>query len=277
MDDTVSALLAEVSYCPGHEARRLLLAAVQQEPSWLIGNPSVSSRAADMFRKMVARREHGEPLQYIEGTVQFGPLVLRSDSRALIPRPETERLWELSVELIRGSTSPVIIDVCTGSGNLALALKHTFATARVIGVDLSPQALLLAQENATITGLDIEFLAGDLFAALPPELHRKAALVISNPPYVAAAELEDLPADVRDHEPTDALVSGPAGTEILARIANEAADWLRPGGVVACEIGETQGDLCLDLFAQYGPRVEEDMAGRPRYILGRAPLRPNVH
>lgn len=230
-----------------------------------------------MFRKMVARRERGEPLQYIEGTVQFGPLVLRSDSRALIPRPETERLWELSVELIRGSTSPVIIDVCTGSGNLALALKHTFPTARVIGVDLSPRALLLARENAIITGLDVEFSAGDLFAALPPELHRNAALVISNPPYVAAAELEDLPADVRDHEPTDALVSGPAGTEILARIATEAIDWLRPGGVVACEIGETQADQCLDLFAQYAPQVKKDLAGRPRYILGRAPQRRNVH
>lgn len=273
----MSALLAEVSSCPGHEARRLLLAAVDKDSGWLIGNPTVPPQAADIFRQMVARRERGEPLQHIEGTVQFGPLVLRSDSRALIPRPETERLWELSVELIRGSAAPVIIDVCTGSGNLALALKHTFPTARVIGIDISPRALVLAQENAAITGLDVEFLEGDLFSALPRELHRNAALVISNPPYVTVAELEDLPADVRDYEPTHALVSGPAGTEILARIALEAIDWLGPGGVIACEIGETQADQCVDLFAQYNPRVEKDLAGRPRYILGRAPQRRDVH
>ncbi len=116
-----------------------------------------------LFRANVARWRSGEPLQYIEGDVHFGPIVLRIDPRALIPRPETERLWELAVARLAGIDNATIIDLCTGSGNLALALKQEFPGARVIGIDNSEEAIMLAKENAADLGLAVEFVEGDLF------------------------------------------------------------------------------------------------------------------
>lgn len=277
MEHTAQSLLADVPDVPDHETRRLLLAAAGAETAWLLGNPVVGTETVARFRRLVERRRRGEPIQYIEGWVQFGPLVLRSDDRALVPRPETERLWEISTDLIRGLASPVIVDLCTGSGNLALACKSEFPFARVIGTDISAAALSLAVENAGIVGLDVEFCRGDLFTALPTELCGQVDLVVSNPPYIAFTDVGALPIDVREFEPREALVSGRAGTEMLARIAAAAMDWLRPGGLVACEIGETQGEQCLELFAGYEPRVARDLADRPRYIIGSAPRSRDLH
>ncbi len=277
MDMRVSALLAEVPDIAGHEVRRLLAAATGMTTAATIGDPLVGEREAALFRGYVRRRRLGEPLQYIEGTASFGPLELAIDSRALIPRPETERLWEIAVGLISGTAAPVIVDLCTGSGNLALACKLAFPTATVVGVDSSPAALELAEENSRRTGLAVEFRRGDLFAGLSPALRGVVDLLISNPPYVATAELADLPSEVKDYEPRDALLAGPAGTEILQRIAAEAGEWLRPGGVIACEIGESHGEACRSLFADLEPRIERDLSGKVRYLLGRAPTESNLH
>lgn len=276
MAPTLSHLLAQVPDLADHEARRLLLLAAGADPVWMIGDPDVSPSVAEQFRRHVARRRSGEPLQYIEGTVQFGPLELLIDERALIPRPETERLWELLAG-ISELGSAVIVDLCTGSGNLALALSHSFPGANVFGVDSSTAAVALAQENASKTMLNVRFLEGDLFEPLPESLLGNVDLVVSNPPYIAEAEVVDLPGEIRDHEPIAALEAGPTGLEILNRIAGEAVDWLRPGAIIACEIGETQGEDCLRIFSDFDPRIERDLAGRPRYILGRAPHRRDVH
>ncbi len=199
----------------------------------------------------------------------FGPFELQSDGRALIPRPETERLWELAVGEMTG-TPAVIVDLCTGSGNLALACKLSFPRARVYAVDISAGALDLARTNRDLLGLEVDFREGDLFAALPAELNGRVDLLISNPPYVAQAEIQQLPREVREYEPLQALVAGDRGTEVLARIAAAGVEWLAPHGVIACEIGESQGRDCLQLFAAYDPRIESDLAGRDRYVLGRA-------
>lgn len=250
------------------DARRLLLAAAQRTPAWLVGDPVVSPEISARFDSAVRRRRAGEPLQYIEGSVQFGPLMLKVDARALIPRPETERLWELATGLIGDQTHPTIVDLCTGSGNLALALKFRFPDARVIGADLSVDAISLAKENAAGLGLDVEFVVGDLFSALDGSLRRKIDLVVSNPPYVSSRDWEQLPPEVRDFEPFDALVGGVRGTEVLSAIAAAAQAWLKPGGSVICEIGETQGDECGSLFAAYHPEILEDLTKRPRYVVG---------
>ncbi len=269
MELFAESLLAEVPDLPRHVARRLVLLAAEQQSEWLIGNPPVGVETAMRFRSYVARRRSGEPLQYIEGTVQFGPIELGADRRALIPRPETERLWELAVAEV-GSDPAVIVDLCTGSGNLALACKLSFPGARVYAVDISAGALDLARTNRDLLGLEVEFQEGDLFAALPAELSGRVDLLISNPPYVAQSEIQQLPREVREYEPLQALVAGDQGTEVLARIAREASNWLSPRGVIVCEIGETQGTECLELFAAYDPRIESDLAGRHRYVLGRA-------
>lgn len=276
MSVSIAALLAEVPDLAGHEARRLLLVAAKEQATWLIGEAQVDSATVERFRRLVGRRRSGEPLQYIEGSVAFGPLEIRADQRALIPRPETEGLWELAVSEMTNDPA-VVVDLCTGSGNLALACKHSFPGAEVFAVDISPAAIELAQDNRDQLQLDVDFRIGDLFDALPQRLQGAVDLLVSNPPYVREGEIAVLPREIREYEPMQALVAGPRGTEVLTRIAAEGAKWLAPQGVIACEIGETQGGDCLGLFAAYDPRIERDLAGRARYVLGRAPQRRQVH
>ncbi len=236
---------------PAHELRRLRAVAADD----------------DHLGELVQRRRAGEPLQYLEGTVQFGPLELAADERALVPRPETERLWELAADAL-GDAGPgqVIVDLCTGSGNLALALKHVFPRAQVFGTDTSEDALALAKENAARTGLDVAFLHGDLFEPLPRKLMGRVDLVVANPPYVAAGT--ELPADVL-REPPEALFAGPAGTEVLARIGDDVPWWLAPGGWLFVEIGEDQADDAMALFPHLDREVRTDLTNRPRYLVGR--------
>jgi release factor glutamine methyltransferase len=250
---------------PRHEHERLRRAVTGRRTL----EPPRGSEAAALAA-LEARRSSGEPLQYLEGTADFGPLELMVDRRALIPRPETEQLWELaSAVLGKAGPGTVIVDIGTGTGALALALKHMFSEARVFAVDSSPPALALAAENQRATGLEVALLGGDLFAPLPAELRGRVDLIVSNPPYVAEAEWRDLPVDVRDHEPREALVAGPAGTEVLARIADEAQWWLGVGGCAVCEIGETQGGEVLDLFAAFDAEIRQDLAGRDRFVVAR--------
>jgi len=253
---------------PEHELRRLAVAVTGRTAASLALDPSLSAEEQRRLDNLVARREAGEPLQYLERTVDFGPLTLKIDHRALIPRPETERLWEEAVRSL-GDAGPgtVIVDLGTGSGCLALALKHAFPEARVFATDTSEDALSLAKENAALTGLDVAFLHGDLFEPLPANLRGRIDLVVSNPPYVASDD--PLPAEIRDHEPHEALFAGPAGTEVLARIADEAYWMVGVGGWVLCEIGDGQADEALRLFAAFDREVRKDLAGRDRILVAR--------
>ncbi len=169
------------------------MAAVGATPNWFLGDPEVSQHAAQQFFDLVERRRRGEPLQYIEGNVAFGPLELIIDERALIPRPETERLWELAVDLLSDVQDATVVDLCTGSGNLALSLKHAMPKARVVGTDLSSEAIALANENAVALSLATEFYQGDLFEALPSDLCGTVDMIVSNPPYIATTDLDGLP------------------------------------------------------------------------------------
>lgn len=215
------------------------------------------------------RRLDGEPLQYIEGTAAFTDFDVRVDERVLVPRPETEGLFELVVA--EAPNPRVIVDLGTGSGVLAIALARRFDTAEVHAVDRSPGALELARANAADLGVSVHFHLGDLFAPLPGGLAGGVDLLVSNPPYVREDEWQTLPVDVR-HEPREALIAGPLGTEMLARIAGEAGPWLASGAIVACEIGEDQGPAVTQLFGPLGEvRVVDDLARRPRYVWVRTP------
>lgn len=267
---SAAGLLAEASSLPRHEAERLLLAASGLTRRSLVLAGDLAPAVVERFRTMVARRAEGRPLQYVEGTVQFGPLELAIDDRALIPRPETEQLWELVVHSVAEAPA-VVIDLCTGSGNVALACKHVWPDATVYAVDLAEGAAALARENARRTGLEIVVCEGDLFDPLPRTLRGDVDVVVSNPPYVTLAEAATLPTEVRDHEPGMALVAGPRGDEVLARIAAAAPDWLRPGGLIACEISESQAAAATRHFARFRAQVRPDLAGRPRFVIGRMP------
>jgi release factor glutamine methyltransferase len=239
------------SRLPAHEQRRLRRLGV-----------------ADL-EALARRRLGGEPLQYIEGSAAFTDFEVEVDSRVLVPRPETEGLLELAVT---AAVEPgVIVDLGTGSGVLAIALARRFPGADVHGVDTSRPALEVAVANARRLGVDISFHLGHLFEALPPALVGSVDLVVSNPPYVSEAEWDDLPADVR-REPRQALVAGPEGTETLLAIAGSAPRWLRPGGLIVCEIGEKQAGRLLPAFTSVGQvEVRRDLAGRDRYLLVRCP------
>ncbi|MBT8200837.1 MAG: peptide chain release factor N(5)-glutamine methyltransferase [Acidimicrobiia bacterium] len=252
-----------------YEVRRLMALALDVPVSQLGLIDTIHPKVRARFDALVDRLLIGEPLQYIEGTVEFGPLELNIDRRALIPRPETENMWDLIVRDISTSDVPdpkVIVDLCTGSGNLALALKWAYPESRVIGTDLSADAIDLARENGELTGLGVEFHRGDLFDPLDRSLLGSVDLLVANPPYVG--EFEEVPAVVRDYEPPGALFAGPDGLGVIERITSEMGEWLSSGARVFIEIGETHGKAVADMMGPGQVRIEKDQSGRPRYAIG---------
>ncbi len=217
---------------------------------------------------LVARRLGGEPLQYIEGTAAFGPLDLLVDERVLVPRPETEGLFEIASKMVRNPE--VIVDLCTGSGALALALKNEFPSAAVFATDVSEAAIEVALENRHRNRLDIYLAEGDLFDPLPASILGEVDLLVSNPPYVSEVEFDSLPEDVK-REPRIALVAGRTGLEVIQAIGASASQWLRPGGVLVCEIGEKQGVSASSSFLDLPTVIRKDLSGRDRYVVAVKP------
>ena len=262
------------SRLPYHEVRRLIETLTEESVE---ADRPLPPGIAAATETLIKKRRAGVPLQYLEGYVDFGPVRVSVDERALIPRPETEQLWELVTRLVPASLPSVIVEIGTGSGALALALAHTYPRAEVIATDISPPALELARENIRDNRWEagrIDVREGDLFDAVPLSLRGEVDIVVSNPPYVAESEWSGLPAEVRT-EPYAALVAGPRGTETLERLAGEVCEWLRPSGTVAVEVGETQADEVFEAFCAGGidARIHNDLAGRPRFVWG-GPLRP---
>jgi release factor glutamine methyltransferase len=220
------------------------------------------------LEELVARRLDGEPLQYIEGSAAFANLDLVVDERVLVPRPETEGLFEIAARMVRNPE--VIVDLCTGSGALALAMKHEFPSAAVFATDISQDAVDVATENRFRSQLDIYLTVGDMFDPLPASLLGEVDLLVVNPPYVSDAAFRDLPEDVK-REPRVALVAGPTGLEAIQTVGASASRWLRPGGVLVCEIGETQGVSAPSSFLDLPTVVRKDLSGRDRYVVAVKP------
>lgn len=237
---------------PPHELKRLKAIAGPSKP----------------LDELVERRRAGEPLQYIEGTASFGPLDLVVDERVLVPRPETEGLYEVAVRMVRNPR--VIVDLCTGSGALALALKEAFPTASVFATDISSEAIEVAKINRDRLQLDVRLAVGDLFDPLPRSILGEVDLLVTNPPYVAESEYASLPADVK-REPRAALVAGPTGLEVIEAIGASASEWLRPGGVMVMEIGERQGVSAVSSIVALTTVVRRDLNGRDRYLVAVKP------
>ncbi|HLM65909.1 MAG TPA: peptide chain release factor N(5)-glutamine methyltransferase [Longimicrobium sp.] len=222
------------------------------------------------FKGRLLRRAKREPLQYIEGEAHFRELRLRVDPRVLIPRPETEQLVQRVLEWAAGRPGLAAADVGTGSGAIALALATEGPFERVVATDVEPGALEAARANHALAAPEaaVEFRLGDGLAPLAGE--RFDALV-SNPPYVANAERASLDTEVRDWEPAAALFAGDDGLEVIRRLVAGAPSVLKPGGLLALEIGAEQGAAVAELVRAAGgfgaPRVEKDLAGRDRIVL----------
>ena len=252
---------------PRHECERLLMQVTGASRTAVTAGMPLDDETAMAYSVLCKRRVAGEPLQYIEGSVPFGTAMIMVDRRVLIPRPETEYLWERAT--LAPTESPrVIVDLCTGSGALAVALSLSFPDAQVWATDISSDALEVARANVQANEAKVELCEGDLFDALPDDLHGRIDLFVANPPYVNAAD--ELPAEVADWEPRLALVAGEEGRAAIRAISDELATWMAPGGWFLIEIGETQGDL-VELFGDsfVEVRIEEDLTRRPRYLVGR--------
>jgi release factor glutamine methyltransferase len=266
---------------PG-EAWRVVEEASGFDRAQLVGHlASVApARAAASVDEMVARRLAGEPLQYVLGQWGFRRLDLLVDRRVLIPRPETEVVAEVAIDEVRRlvpwdrRTPPLVADIGTGSGAIALAVADEVGRARVWATDVSADALAVARANlagaGSLVGPRVRLLTGSWLEPLPADLRGRLDVVVSNPPYVAADE--DLPAEVADWEPVGALVSGPTGLEGIEAVVSGASAWLARPGAVVVEIAPHQADEASAMAAAVGfdeVEVRSDMADRPRVLVGR--------
>jgi release factor glutamine methyltransferase len=221
---------------------------------------------AARFAEALARRGEGTPLQHLTGEQPFFGLTLTVRPGVFVPRPETETLVERCLEVLEAVEAPRVADVGTGTGAVALALRSRRSDAAVFATDASPEAVALAGENARLSRLEIEVLEGDLLSPLPSSLRGGLDLVVSNPPYLDPEELAAAPREVRADPPRALL----GGTDVHRRLAREAAEWLRPGGWLAMEIGAGQGREVAALLSGYRDvEVARDLAGLDRVVRGR--------
>jgi release factor glutamine methyltransferase len=283
-------------------AELLLMHALERDRAWMYGHPeeSLDPAAAEKFRALIARRAAGEPVQYLTGKQEFWGLEFEVTPAVLIPRPETEhvmevalaRLGERGIKIHMDTGAPRetlrVADVGTGSGCLAVALAWELPHAEVLATDISAPALEIARRNAARHGVAerVHFLQHDLLTGLAQTdpsgavaRHAMAAstqnrplfdLIVSNPPYIARNEAEQLQREVRDHEPHAALFGGPTGTEMYQRLIDQARDQLRDRGILVLELGHDSAEHVRGIFdaqpAWTKVAITMDLAGIPRVL-----------
>ena len=283
-------------------AELLLMHALERDRAWMYGHPeeSLDPAAAEKFRALIARRAAGEPVQYLTGKQEFWGLEFEVTPAVLIPRPETEhvvevalaRLGERGIKIHMDTGAPRetlrVADVGTGSGCLAVALAWELPHAEVVATDISEPALEIARRNAARHGVAerVHFLQHDLLTGLAQTdpsggvaRHAMAAstqnrplfdLIVSNPPYIARNEAEQLQREVRDHEPHAALFGGPTGTEMYQRLIDQARDQLRDHGILVLELGHDSAERVRGIFdaqpAWTKVAITMDLAGIPRVL-----------
>jgi release factor glutamine methyltransferase len=222
------------------------------------------------LRELVKRRGTGEPLQHLLGTVEFCGRSFRCDKRALVPRPETEQLIELLITHFKSEIADSrMIDVGTGSGIIALTLAAEFPKAEIVGADISEDALMLARENAERLGLAdrVHFLQSNLLESVRPQVD----LIVANLPYVSTEDRHNLSREVL-HDPEVALFAGARGDELVRQLIGQASSWLRPGGMLAMEIGIGQSEALVAALAEKNYRdisTEKDYSGVIRFLFAR--------
>jgi release factor glutamine methyltransferase len=271
-----------------------LLAHVLGWPRWRLVTEQGRRLTQDEFGRyltLLRRREQREPLAYLLGTREFWSLPLAVSSGVLIPRPETETLVEAALAILReacpqgrtpdpqepsrGAGPPVILDLCTGTGAVAIALARELPGAAVLATDVSRRAIRIARRNAETHGVAdrVTFLRGDLWHALNGyAMDHQADLIVSNPPYIPSEAIPRLMPEVQ-WEPRRALDGGPDGLRFHRRIISHAPRHLRPGGFLLLEIGTDQASEVARLVKAWGgfeaPRVLQDLAGRERVMVSR--------
>jgi release factor glutamine methyltransferase len=263
-------------------AELLLMHVFGCDRSYLYTHPEeeLAAGKSDRYLRLIAERATGKPTQYITGHQEFWGLDLEVTPAVLIPRPETEHVVEAVLDLARrqglGGEAPIsLVDVGTGSGAIALALALELPRAAVFATDFSVAALEVAQRNAARLGFAerVTFVQGDLLAPLLATHAGRLDFVVSNPPYVGAAELDSVQREVREFEPRLAWGGLERDTEIYERLLPQAEGALRPGGHLVVEIGYKMREAVVGLFGAPWTEVEvrPDLAGIPRVVTARKP------
>lgn len=255
------------------DAQLLLAHRLGRPRAWLIAHDDEALDAADAaaFDAAVVRRAAGEPLAYLVGSREFHGLDLQVDPRVLVPRPDTEVLVEWALELLGDLDVPAprVVDLGTGSGAIALAVRHACPAARVTATDVSAGSLEVARANAERLALPVEFVHGPWWAPLGG---RRFELALSNPPYIRA---DDAHLAALGHEPRGALTPGPSGLEALEILAAGAGAQLEPGGWLLLEHGFDQAEAVRALLGRHGlvdAATRADLAGQPRCTGARRPI-----
>lgn len=264
----------------GQEARWLVerVSGYSAAELFLNGAEAASARSVAFFDELVTRRCTGEPLQYVLGQWSFRTLELHLTNDVLIPRPETEHVAGIAIAAAVSAARygpPIVVDLGTGSGAIALSVATEVPSSLVWGTDVSEAAVRVARANLAgmgRAGTRVTLCLGSWFDALPSELAGAIDVLVSNPPYVSRGEA--IPDDVRDHEPHLALFADDDGFECVHTVVSNAPVWLRPGGVIVVEMGETQTERAVALASSVGLAEVEtivDLTRRPRGITARRP------
>ena len=224
------------------------------------------------FREIIKKRRSGVPRQYLTGEVQFYGLRFRVRDDVFIPRPETEELLERALGIAPRDRDLACLDLGTGSGVIAVSLAKYLPRVKVTAVDLSVDAVKLAQENAELNKVvdRVDVVHSDWFERVPG----KFDLIVSNPPYIPEEEMDDLPYEVREHEPHRALNGGKGGVEEIAKLVRGLKEHMHAGATALFEIGDGQGTMVREEMKDAGLtdiRVEHDFAEKERYVIARCP------
>jgi release factor glutamine methyltransferase len=249
------------------DAQLLLTQQMGRPRTWLLANDDAPVADIPSLLALLGRRAAGEPLAYLIGKREFHGLLLHVTPDVLVPRPDTETLVDCALEVIADRAAPCIVDLGTGSGAIALALKQSCPRAQVHASDASPAALAVARGNGERLGLPVSWHLGDWWQALDPTL--RFDLAVANPPYVAPG---DPHLAALRHEPAAALVSPGYALACTERVVAGARDRLRPGGWIVLEHGFDQADDVRQLLARAGFQAvstRQDLAGQPRVSIGR--------
>ncbi|HSE24613.1 MAG TPA: peptide chain release factor N(5)-glutamine methyltransferase [Pyrinomonadaceae bacterium] len=257
---------------PRREAASLLAHKLSRDRTFLFthGDECLSDETFSQYMTMVQRRAAGEPLQYITGLQDFYGRQFHVTPDVLIPRPETELLVEAALRLIGPTRSPVICDVGTGSGCIAISILCEKEDARAVAIDISPAALKVAKQNSEVFGVTerIDFVEGDCFDGLDSPVG-SFDLIVSNPPYVSADVVPGLQREVRDYEPLVALSPGGDGLSVIRRLMKDGPTFLKSSGYMLLEIGFDQGEKVTQLVENPWHLLEilPDLQGIPRIVI----------
>jgi release factor glutamine methyltransferase len=277
LEDATGRLTAAGVQSPRHDAETLAAHVLRTSRGALHESRSLTGVQLEALDQAVTRRVAREPLQHITGHAAFRYLDLEVGPGVFVPRPETEVMTGVAIEelqrLVSAGLEPRAVDLCCGSGAVAIAMGTEVPAAQVVGFELSPEAAAYAQRNARGTGVDIRI--GDLAHAVDDaaELAGAVHVVTANPPYIPLDAWESVDVEAREHDPALALWSSGDGLDVIRLVATVAAELAVDDGLVACEHADVQGESAAQVFVDTGVwhevRDHDDLAGRPRFVTAR--------